>query len=80
MNKFMDWLQNVLMPPLAKAGNNKYLVSIRNGLVLTLPAVISGSIFLIIANIPIPAWSNFMKPYMDAMELQLMVLSESFHC
>ncbi|MGY0456970.1 hypothetical protein ACN2ZJ_00120 [Pediococcus pentosaceus] len=44
MNKFMDWLQNVLMPPLAKAGNNKYLVSIRNGLVLTLPAVISGSI------------------------------------
>lgn len=67
MNKFMDWLQNVLMPPLAKAGNNKYLVSIRNGLVLTLPAVISGSIFLIIANIPIPAWSNFMKPYMDAM-------------
>lgn len=67
MNKFMDWLQNVLMPPLAKAGNNKYLVSIRNGLVLTLPAVISGSIFLIIANIPIPAWTNFMKPYMDAM-------------
>ncbi|MEE6657027.1 hypothetical protein RAO19_00700 [Pediococcus acidilactici] len=64
MNNFMNWLQTSLMPPLAKAGNNKYLVSIRNGLVLTLPAVISGSIFLIIANIPIPAWTNFMKPYM----------------
>ncbi|ARW25495.1 PTS transporter subunit EIIC [Pediococcus acidilactici] len=67
MNNFMNWVQSSLMPPLAKAGNNKYLVSIRNGLVLTLPAVISGSIFLIIANIPIPAWTNFMKPYMGAM-------------
>lgn len=46
MNKFMDWLQNTIMPPMSKVGNNKYLVSIRNGLVLTLPAIISGSIFL----------------------------------
>ncbi|ANZ69269.1 PTS sugar transporter subunit IIC [Pediococcus claussenii] len=66
MDKFMNWIQNVLMPPLAKVGNNKYLVSVRNGLVMTLPAVISGSVFLIIGNIPIPAWTNFMKPYMNA--------------
>lgn len=47
----MNWIQNVLMPPLAKVGNNKYLVAVRNGLVMTLPAVISGSVFLIIGNI-----------------------------
>jgi len=58
----MNWIQNVLMPPLAKVGNNKYLVAVRNGLVMTLPAVISGSVFLIIGNIPIPAWTAFMKP------------------
>lgn len=63
----MDWIQNVLMPPLAKVGNNKYLVAIRDGLVLTLPAIISGSVFLIVANIPIPAWTKFMEPYMDDM-------------
>lgn len=63
MNNFMDWLQTKVMPPMAKVGNNKYLVSIRNGLVLTLPAIISGSVFLILGNIPITAWLNFIKPY-----------------
>ena len=67
MQKFMDWLQNTIMPPMAKVGNNKYLVSIRNGLVLTLPAIISGSVFMILANIPIPAWTHFIKPYVNMM-------------
>ncbi|WP_263849541.1 PTS transporter subunit EIIC [Lacticaseibacillus camelliae] len=67
MQKFMDWLQNTIMPPMAKVGNNKYLVSIRNGLVLTLPAIISGSVFMILANIPIPAWTRFIKPYVNMM-------------
>ncbi|MCT6890522.1 PTS transporter subunit EIIC [uncultured Lactobacillus sp.] len=63
MNNFMTWMQDKLIPPMAKIGNNKYLVSIRDGLVITLPAVISGSIFLIIGNIPITAWTNLIKPY-----------------
>lgn len=65
MNNFMTWLQEKVMPPMAKVGNNKYLVSIRNGLVLTLPAIISGSVFLILGNIPITPWLNFIKPYED---------------
>lgn len=63
MNKFMDWLQKYVIPPMAKVGNNKYLVAVRNGLVLTLPAIISGSIFLILGNIPINSWLKFIKPY-----------------
>ena len=63
MNNFMTWMQDKLIPPMAKIGNNKYLVSIRDGLVITFPAVISGSIFLIIGNIPITAWTNLIKPY-----------------
>ena len=57
------------MPPMAKVGNNKYLVSIRNGLVLTLPAIISGSFFLILSNIPITAWLNYIKPYAAMMNV-----------
>lgn len=67
MQKFMDWLQSTVMPPMARIGNNKYLVSIRNGLVLTLPAIISGSVFMILANIPIPVWTHFIKPYVGMM-------------
>lgn len=68
MNNFMNWLQTKIMPPMSKIGNNKYLASIRNGLVLTLPAVIGGSIFLILGNIPITAWTNFIKPYMNMID------------
>lgn len=63
MNNFMQWMQDKLIPPMVKVGNNKYLVAIRDGLVITLPAVISGSVFLIIGNIPIPAWAALIKPY-----------------
>jgi len=69
MNGFMNWLQEKVMPPMAKVGNNKYLVSIRNGLVLTLPAIISGSFFLILSNIPITAWLNYIKPYAAMMNV-----------
>jgi PTS system cellobiose-specific IIC component len=63
MNKMMDWIQDKLMPPLIKVANLRYLVAIRNGLVVTLPAIISGSVFLIVGNIPIDAWTNFLEPY-----------------
>lgn len=63
MNKLMDWIQDKVMPPLIKVANFRYLVAIRNGLVVTLPAIISGSVFLIVGNIPIDAWMQFLEPY-----------------
>lgn len=63
MDKFLNWIQDVLIPPLTKLGNQRHLIAIRNGLTITLPAIIGGSIFLIIGNIPIDAWTNFIAPY-----------------
>lgn len=63
MQKFMDWMERVIIPPLTKIGNQRHLVAIRNGLVITLPIIIGGSIFMIVGNIPIAAWTNFIKPY-----------------
>lgn len=63
MDKFMNWLQNRLIPPLSVIGNQRHLVAIRNGLALALPAIIVGSLFLIVGNIPIPAWTKFITPY-----------------
>lgn len=59
----MEFLQNKLIPPLTKIANLRYLVAIRNGLVVTLPAIIAGSIFLILGNIPIDGWIKFVAPY-----------------
>lgn len=63
MNKFLEWMQRVIIPPMTKLGNQRHLVAVRNGLALTLPAIISGSVFLIVGNIPIESWLNFIAPY-----------------
>ena len=52
-------MEKVLMPIADKLGSNKVLVAIRDGFLLTTPLIIVGSIFLLIANFPIPGWSEF---------------------
>jgi len=52
MNKFMDMLENVLMPIADKLNNNRYLTALRNGFMVALPLIIFGSIFVVIANLP----------------------------
>ncbi|MGX7352015.1 PTS sugar transporter subunit IIC [Enterococcus canis] len=52
-------LENVLMPVAVKLGQNKALIAIRDGFLITTPLIIVGSIFLLIANFPVPGWSEF---------------------
>ncbi len=66
----IDWLENHLMEPLGRIAQNKYLQSIRDAFVIfALPVIITGAIFLIIANPPtslnwgiIDAWANAVEP------------------
>lgn len=58
MGKFMDLFQEKMMPTITKIGENPTLLAIRNGVALTMPLTIIGSIFLIIANLPIPDWDK----------------------
>jgi len=60
VKKFMSLMEKFLMP-LAKAiGENKYLIAIRDGFLISTPMLIIGSIFLLIANFPIPIWNTWM--------------------
>lgn len=52
-------LENILMPLAEKIGRNKYLMSIRDGFLISTPLLIVGSFFLLIANFPIPGWNDF---------------------
>ncbi len=52
-------LESVLMPLAEKIGKNKYLISIRDGFLLSMPLLIVGSFFLLLANFPIPGWAQF---------------------
>lgn len=55
----LNKLESVLMPLAEKIGKNKYLIAVRDGFLLSMPLLIVGSFFLLIANFPIPGWSQF---------------------
>ncbi|HLS08481.1 PTS sugar transporter subunit IIC [Lentibacillus sp.] len=66
----VEWMEDKLMEPLGKIAQNKYLQSIRDAFVIfALPVIITGAIFLIIANpptsldwAPINAWEEAIAP------------------
>lgn len=55
----LNKLESVLMPLAEKIGKNKYLIAVRDGFLLSMPLLIVGSFFLLIANFPIPGWNEF---------------------
>ena len=66
MNRFMSGLEKVLMPLAEKIGQNKLLIAIRDGFLVSSPLLIIGSIFLLIANFPIPGWEEFWAQFFGA--------------
>ncbi len=62
-----DLFERYLVPPLGVLASNIYLQAIRDAFIIfTLPLIIAGSLFLVIANPPIPALATFLKPYENA--------------
>lgn len=58
--KFMD---EKMMPPMARLSEQKHLKAIRDGIISTLSLILIGCFFLLIINIPITAWKDFIAPY-----------------
>ncbi len=57
MNSFAEFLDKKLSTPMAKLAEQRHLRAVRDGIIATLPLIIVGSFFLIIANPPLPeAW------------------------
>lgn len=63
MNSITGWFRDSLTPTLAKISRLKYLVALRDGMIITVPFTIFGSIFMIISNLPINGWANIIKPF-----------------
>lgn len=53
MKAFTGFLEKYLSPIGAKLGNQRHLQALANGMMMTLPLLVIGSIFMIIANPPI---------------------------
>lgn len=57
-------LESYLMPLATKLSSNKVLIAVRDGFLITTPLIIVASIFLLIANFPIPNWSEFWSRFL----------------
>lgn len=51
--------------------NNRYLTAIRNGMSVIIPVTIIGSIFIIMLNLPIDAWKDFIAPYAENLKIPM---------
>ena len=63
MKTFFEWLEKYLLPPMTKLSEQRHLKAIRDGIVSTIPLIIVGSFFLVIAIPPSETLKALVKPY-----------------
>ncbi len=60
MNKLISFLEKYFVPVAGKVGSQRHLVAIRDGFVALMPLIIAGSFAVLINNLPVPAYQEFM--------------------
>jgi len=58
---FMDKLETKLMPVAQLISKNKYLLSIRDGFLISMPLLVVGSMFMLISNFPVQPWIDLLS-------------------
>jgi PTS system cellobiose-specific IIC component len=66
MSKYNDFLEQKVMPVAARIGAQRHLLALRDGLIATMPFMIIGSLFLILANFPINGYAEWMSSIFGA--------------
>ncbi|MGL6119228.1 MAG: PTS cellobiose transporter subunit IIC [Fusobacteriaceae bacterium] len=81
MSKFMNIVEEKLMPIAGKVGQNRYLNAIKDGFVYTMPFLIIGSFILLVVNLPFTDVNNvlYMEWYDKLMKAYKMDLVQPFY-
>ncbi len=61
MNGFISFLEEKVMPVAGKIAAQRHIRALRDGLAITMPLIIIGSIFMILANFPINGYADFVN-------------------
>lgn len=61
MQKFIAFMEKYLVPVAGRIGAQRHLVAIRDGFIAVMPLILVGSFAVLINNLPIDAFQNFMK-------------------
>lgn len=67
-----NFMNNKVLPPIMKFVNTKAITALKNGMLFTLPFIMIGSVFLILASLPVASWAAWMtKTGLSAICLQI---------
>lgn len=58
-----SFMEEKFSPIASKIAANKYLMAIRDGMIMTMPLIMIGSFFMVIASLPIPGWEDWLATY-----------------
>lgn len=56
-----NFINQKILPPIMKFVNTRAIKALKDGMVLSLPFIMVGSVFLLLASFPIPAVANWMN-------------------
>lgn len=59
--KKSNFFEEKFLPIAAKIGSQRHLIALRDGIMFSMPLLIIGSFFIILAELPIDAYQNFMS-------------------
>ncbi len=68
MKSATDFLNKHLVPTLTVLSENTYLSAIRAGMVSVVPLTIIGGLFMVLAEFPVAAWTEFIAPWHQLLE------------
>ncbi|MHC5247887.1 PTS sugar transporter subunit IIC [Enterococcus sp. LJL120] len=69
MDKFVNVLEQKIMPFANKIGMQRHMVAIRKGIIATMPLTIVGSFFTILLNMPVDSLAQAIEPYRDLLDI-----------
>ena len=69
------WINEHLIPKILAFVNTKAVQSIKDGMVYTMPLLIVGSIFLILANLPVKQAADALAPSSRLLAFPILMLS-----
>lgn len=61
MDGFINFMEKYFIPHASKVGAQRHLVAIRDSFIVTMPLMILGSLVVLINNLPITMYQNFMN-------------------
>ena len=56
-----NFVNKYILPPVMKFVNTKAIQALRDGMLLSLPFIMVGSVFLLLASFPVPAVADWMN-------------------